>query len=142
MGRSLELQELRQEMLARWERLNERTKASYDKGIVGWKFMPEDLVMLYDHTVSQKLKGGTKFDVQWPGPYVVEGYAGTHQTSYLLKHIHGKRLPGSHPENHLRLYRPRTGILAQPFDQEPKIGPKAIRKLKARAKSRQVLGSF
>lgn len=142
LSRSLELQGMREEMLARWKRSNERMKLSYDAGTKGWKFSPGDLVMLYDNTVGAKSKGGGKFDVQWPGPYIVEGHAGEHQTSYRLKHIHGKTLPGAHHGNHLRLYRPRSGRLAQPFDREPEIGPRAIRKLRSRAKARQAPQSF
>lgn len=137
LGRNLELQVMKEEMLARWARSNTKLKGTYDRGVNGWKFQLGDLVMLYDHTVGTKSKGGGKFDIQWPGPYLVEGYAGDHQTSYHLKHIHGERLPRSHYDNHLSLHRPRTGYLSQPFNQEPIIGPKAIRKLRETAQIRK-----
>lgn len=80
-----------------------------------------------------------KFDVQWPGPYLVEGYAGEHQTSYHPKHFHEKRHPGAHHGNHLRLYQPRTGFVARPFGRGRSVGPRAVRELRARAAQRDAI---
>lgn len=88
--------------------------------------------MLCNVIVSSKSKGGGKFSSQWPGPYMVECFAGDHSTSYHLQHIHGGRVPGEHHGNHLRMSRPRTGSLAQPFG-EPVFALNAICKIRKRA---------
>lgn len=89
--------------------------------------------MVYDNTVGTRARGERKFDIQWLGPYLVEGYGRNHKILYYLKHIHRKQLPETHHGNRLRLFHPRPGLLVKPWEQEPYNKPKHIRKLRIRA---------
>lgn len=79
-----------------------------------------------------------KLEVQWPDPYQVIGKGGKHGKPYHLKHIHRGNVPGTHHGYHLKLYHHLLGRLRQPFDDEPHIGPEAVRSLRRRQVSRML----
>lgn len=92
LSQSADLLAIRKEVLECWEDQNLRIKEAYDAGAKGWTFNPGDLVMLFDVTMAAKSRGGSKFGIQWPGPYVVNGFAGEHGkllvvVSYVLARV-------------------------------------------------------
>ena len=88
----------RERVIFKNEKYKESMKRQHDQGVKERSFNLRDLCMLWD--ISMKGIGG-KLQPRWRGPFIVEGYAGEHHTSYLLRQINGNKIMGSHHGDHL-----------------------------------------
>lgn len=84
-------------------------RARFNRGIIQHEFASGDLVMLF-----QKTSG--KLQPRWRGPFYVEGFGGSHGTSYTIRQINGRKIKGTFHGNHLKEFVVRTGRLANPSD--------------------------
>lgn len=76
----------------------------FNRGIIHCTFVPGDLVLLYQNKTG-------KLEPRWRGPFFVEGFGGTHETSYIIRQLNGRGIRGTFHGNHLKKFVPRTGYL-------------------------------
>jgi hypothetical protein len=91
----------------------DKEKQRYDRGIREHRFTPGQLVMLYDSKAA-----GKKLRPAWRGPFVITGFGGDHQKSYILRQICGTPIPRTFHGDHLKRFRLREGYLVSGREQE------------------------
>lgn len=95
----------------------------FNKGIIQYSFSPGNLIVLY-----QKKSG--KLEPRWRCPFVVLEPEEP-GISYRLHQLNGRRIKGTFHGNHLKLFRPRRGYLADP-SATPLLTYRTIRKPRIR----------
>ena len=106
----------------------EREAERFNKGITK-RIVHEigSLVMLYQ-------KKHTKLAPRWRGPFRIQGYGGTHQLSFVLVQLNGRKIRGTFHGNHLKIFKPRTGYLSDPSREEDLLLFQTIRVPKSKKK--------
>lgn len=106
--------QLREEALAKSQAQKATMKERYDQSVKPYSFEFGDLVFLHQ-------KKTDKLEPRWRGPFSIAGF-GEHGVSYNLQQMNGKVIHGRFHGNHLRLYRPQTGYLAN-LSEEVELPP-------------------
>lgn len=79
-------------------------------------FAPGDLVLLYDQKES-----GKKLQAKWRGPFVITGFGGDIERSYIIRQIDGIKITRHYHGDFLKKFRLRKGYLRALYEEEPPI---------------------
>ena len=80
--------------------------ARYNRGVAHRQLDPGDLVMVYQADKP-------KLEPRYRGPFIITGPGGTHGKSFRIMTLDGRRIRHFFHGDHLRLFIPRTGYLAE-----------------------------
>lgn len=80
----------------------------YNRGITRTYHAIGTLAMIYQ-------KKTNKLEPRWRGPYRITGYGGSHQHSFTLAQLNGRKIKGNFHGDHLKVFVPREGYLIDPL---------------------------
>ncbi|CAD6500186.1 BgTH12-04289 [Blumeria graminis f. sp. triticale] len=110
----LNREETRRTALIRSDSQKDRAKDRHNLGVrAGHVYVPGSLVMLWDAKAA-----GKKLRPAWRGPFVVVGYGGDMERSFILRQVDGSRIPRHYYGDHLKPFRLREGYLITQEEEE------------------------